>query len=126
MDLSGPPKSGRGKDVETDSIGVQGLFLTGVVHGDIVFDGAGKPVFLHVLIADFNRGTVAVGSGDEYHLIGSDTVAQKPRIDIRVNKHSADMSEMQFFISVRHAACDNGPFRKYRPVILCMQNYRLL
>lgn len=126
MGLPRLTQSGSGKDIEADTIGVERLFLPGVVGGEIVPDGTVKAVPLQVLIADFDRGAVAVGAGDEQHLLRADPVAQEPGIDVCVDKYPADVPEMQVLVSIGHPAGDNGALRKYRPAVVCAQSYRLL
>ena len=82
---------------------------------DKILERAGKFAALDLFSpALSDRRAVAVGAGNKNHILAADAVAQKARVGVGKNQHTADMAEMQLLIAVGHTARDDCALRKYR------------
>ena len=104
MNLSGVADAAAIVDGEADVIGIQGRLLLVVVAHDVVRDGPLELAGFHELAIAFVDGrAIAVGTGNESHIFGTDTVAQEARKTVSGNEDASHMTEMKRLVAVRHA-----------------------
>ena len=104
MDFAGMADAAAIVDGEADVIGIQGRLLLVVVAHDVVRDGPLELASFHELAITFVDGrAIAVGTGNESHVIRTDTVAQEARKTVSGNEDASHMTEMKRLVAVRHA-----------------------
>ena len=82
-----------------------------MVGADVVGDRAGVALVLDLLaIALHDGGAVAVGAGDEDHVLLADAVAEEPGKEVGGDEDAADVAEVEVLVAVGHAARDDGAF----------------
>ena len=110
---------GRTEQVEAYIIISERFFLALVILPYKILNSTVKlSAFLQLPVAFCYRRAVAVCTRYENYVILTDTVTQESCVCIRKYEHTADMTEMKLFITVRHTACDYRSFREGRSVIL--------
>ena len=108
---TGGLEAGALEDVEADLVGVEGGLLGVVVGADVVGDRAGVALVLDLLAVTLHDGgAVAVGAGDEDHVLLADAVAEEPGKEVGGDEDAADVAEVEVLVAVGHAARDNGAF----------------
>ena len=108
---TGGLKAGALEDVEADLVGVEGGLLGVVVGADVVGDRAGVALVLDLLAVTLHDGgAVAVGAGDEDHVLLADAVAEEPGKEVGGDEDAADVAEVEVLVAVGHAARDDGAF----------------
>ena len=100
-------------------VSFEGSFLIFVICLNEVTDSSLVAFFFDKLAVAFcDRRAVAVCAADEDNVVLAYSVTKKSCINISENENSADVSEVELLVAVRHTACDNRSFRKGRSVIL--------
>ena len=108
---TGGLEAGALEDVEADLVGVEGGLLGVVVGADVVGDRAGVALVLDLLAVTLHDGgAVAVGAGDEDHVLLADAVAEEPGKEVGGDEDAADVAEVEVLVAVGHAARDDGAF----------------
>ena len=86
--------------------------LAVVVLAHVIGDVLGVAVCLTALAeALHDGGAVAVGTGDEDHVLAAQTVTQKASVEVRRDEDASHVAEVQTLVAVGHAGGDDGATR---------------
>ena len=108
-------KTGGAEYIKAYLVVVEGLFLSLVVFFNEIVDSALEALLsAQFAVALCDRGAVAVGAGNENHVLVAQPVTEKPCIHVRKNEHAAYMAEMQLLVAIGHAAGYYRALREFR------------
>ena len=109
MHLAGMPHAAALVDGQADVVGIERLLLRIVVSLHVLSDRSVEFARLDELAVPLVDGrTEAIGTRDEPHVLGPDTVAQETGVAVGRHEHAGYVSEMERLVSVGHARRDNG------------------